>query len=131
MELTKTQTIAFILAVVLVCGLVASIVKSTRTAYGAAPSGLIATVASTSQSAVSATAITLFATSTCTSRTISTLGAPIMLTFSDITGQTPTASLGFVQGASTTVTYDAELYGCGRVRAYSFGSQSITISENK
>jgi len=127
---TVTST-AVILALVLVCGLMASIIRA-EPASGASFPGSKATVATTSQSAVGTTAITLFASSTaCTSRIVTTYAQPIMLTFSDVTGQTPTGTFGAIQAASTTVTYDAEIYGCDRVKAYSYGSQTITIQENR
>lgn len=68
-----------------------------------------------------------FATSTnCTSRTISTKTAPIVLSFVD--GATSSPIRGHIQAASTTVNYDAELYGCGRVTAYSMVSDAtVTI----
>lgn len=104
----------------------------TQRASASAPSGLSATLATTSQSAVGTNAIMLFATSTanqCTGRTITTYASPIMLTFSDYAGQTPTGVFGHLQAASTTQYYDGGQYGCQLVKAYSFVSQTITISE--
>lgn len=100
-------------------------------AFASAPSGLPATVATSSIASVSSTATTIFATSTCASRIITTVANPIMLTFSDYSGQTPTGSFGHLQAASTTVTYDSGQYGCGAVKAYSFGTASITVTETR
>lgn len=63
----------------------------------------------------------------CASRTISTAGSAVMLSFD--ANVTPTASIGLVQGASTTVAYTADLYGCGTVTAYGFASTTITTSD--
>jgi hypothetical protein len=52
-----------------------------------------------------------------------------MLTFSDYANQTPTGVFGHLQAASTTVVYDSGQFGCDRVKAYSFGASTITITE--
>lgn len=113
---------------------VLSLVKSNHsgpTSYGSAPSGLMSTLATTSVNAVSTTASTLFATSTCSDRVISTKAQAIMLTFSDYAGQTPTAVFGVLQSASTTVVYNGGQYGCGLVKAYAFGADTITLVETR
>ena len=70
---------------------------------------------------------TLFTAKTCASRVISTVGQGIML---DFNGGTPTGSFGLWQGASTTVAYDAEQYGCGAVTVYGqVSSTTITAVE--
>lgn len=72
---------------------------------------------------------TIFTSKTrCASRTISTVAQPIMISFSsDIT---PTGTVGHLQLASTTVAYEAGLYGCGAVTAYGqTASTTITVSE--
>ena len=72
---------------------------------------------------------TIFTSKTrCASRTISTVAQPIMISFSsDIT---PTGTVGHLQPASTTVAYEAGLYGCGAVTAYGqTASTTITVSE--
>ena len=113
----------FLLAVTYMVG------ASAVTVYAAQPSGIAANVATTSNPLIGTTGATLFATSTCSSRVITTYASPIMLTFSDYAGQTPTATFGHLQSASTTVVYDASVYGCGRFQAYSFVSGSTTVSE--
>ncbi len=102
----------------------------TQKSYGSAPSGLMARVATTTNPTVSTTAVTVFATSTCSSRTITTSGQPIMITFSDYNGATPTGSFGHLQAASTTVAYDSGQYGCGLTKIYSFASQVLTVTES-
>lgn len=99
---------------------------------GAGP-GLVARIATSSNPTVSTSvAAPIFATSTspmCSSRIVSTTGSAVMLYFSDILGQRPSFNSGHVQAASSTVMYDAELYGCSAVYAYGFTSTVITVSE--
>lgn len=90
-----------------------------------------ARIATTSQAAVTSTASTIIATSSCSSRIISTVASPIMLTFTDNQGAIPTGVFGHIQAASTTVVYDAGLYGCGAVKAYSFTAATITVAETR
>lgn len=72
---------------------------------------------------------TLFSNrNTCSSRIISTVVQPIMLSFH--TDITPTALIGHLQAASTTVAYPSDNFGCGVVKAYGFNaSTTITITE--
>lgn len=103
---------------------------SDRTAHATDATTNPANVATSSNPTVTTTAGTVFATSTaCTSRVISTSAQPIMITFSDNQGKIPTGSFGHLQAASTTVAYDAGLYGCGRLQVYSFATQLITVTE--
>jgi hypothetical protein len=95
---------------------------------GSAPAGLEGTVATSSLLNVSSTAITLIATTSCSARIITTTASPIMLTFSDYNGQTPTFQLGHLQAASTTVVYDSGQWGCGLVKAYAFNTGTITFT---
>lgn len=80
--------------------------------------------------------ITVFASkANCTNRVISTTdgsgqaiqvlyGAP---TNGDIT--TPTEVVGHLQAGSTTVAYDAGLYGCGAWKVYASASTTLLIAE--
>jgi hypothetical protein len=104
-----------------------------------------ANVASSSVSAVVGTTsvVVLFNTNNkCSARIISTVGAPIMLSFSTSTADAlrnqPNATYGIEQLASTTVAYDSALYGCGVVTAFGYplgasggGSSTITLLETK
>lgn len=102
------------------------------TASASAPTGLMSSVATTSQPTVGTTAISVFATSTsCNARIISTYASPVMITFSDFKGETPTGVFGFLQAASTTQAYDSGIYGCGLLKIYSFTSQTITVTETR
>lgn len=100
--------------------------------YGAAVMGLSARLATSSNVTVSTSVGgNIFATSSCAVRIISTGNSGIMLTFSDITGESPSASVGHWQGPSTTVAYDGGQYGCGAVKAYSGVSQTLKVSETR
>lgn len=130
MTLTRnTFALIISLALLTIAAVLAFAVPSS--ALGSAPSGLQATVATSSNPTVTSSASVVFATSTCAARIISTGASAVMLTFSDNQGKTPTATYGHLQSASTTVAYDSGLYGCGLVKAYSFASQAITVTETR
>ena len=92
-------------------------------------------VATTTTVGPSAARITVFAAKTdgsCKARVITTNYGGIFLSFGDTTGfgsTTITNGVGHWQAASTTVTYDGELFGCGLVTGYATASTSITVSE--
>ncbi len=122
--------VLFAAAVVAVLFLVS---YSNYTAHASAPSGLTAVIATTSQITVGATisGAPILATSTCTARIVSTGPRAVSLTMSDKTGQVPSGIFGYYQAASTTVAYDSGLYGCGALRAFGAGADSvITVSES-
>ena len=129
--MTKTHyalyglTVALILVIVYLFG-----ASATQIQAGAMP-GLTTNVASTSAYSFGTTAVSLMATSSCVTRIISTQASPIMLTFSDWSGQTPTALIGHIQAASTTIVYDADKYGCGLFKAYGFTTATTTVSETR
>jgi len=99
--------------------------------FGGASDGIAVNVATTSNPTVGTSAVTVFATSTCLTRVVTTYASPVMITFSDRIGQTPTATFGHLQAASTTVVYDASEYGCGLYKMYGFVSTAITVSETR
>ena len=82
-------------------------------------------------------AVTIFsetADASCHSRVVGTKNTPITILFGDPSGgnlssTTHNASTGFVQGASTTVAYDAGVFGCGKWTATSSVSTTITVAE--
>lgn len=130
--MTNQSSIAAILAIIFFIGIATWLVSSREPiALGSATAGLPASVATTSVETVGTTATMVFATSTCTSRIITTEGSPIMITFSDYAGQSPTGSLGHWQAGSTTVAYDSGLYGCGAVKVYSNPQSVITTTETR
>jgi hypothetical protein len=108
--------------------------QETKIASASAPSGLPATVATSSTIVVGPNLVgtgilpVLFkADGTCDARVISTVGQPILLSFAVLSSTTPeNAGGGVLQAASTTVSYDGGIYGCGLVSAYGFGA-STTI----
>lgn len=71
---------------------------------------------------------TLFALNqSCGSRIVATAGQGIMLAFDGVS--TPGASIGHWQPASTTVAYQANVFGCGPVTGYAGASTTVTITE--
>lgn len=85
-------------------------------ANSAAPNGTYTRWATSSLETVNNTApVTIFATSTsaCISRIITTDGEAIFIKFGDHAGFTLTKDDGHLQAASSTITYDSALYGCG------------------
>jgi len=103
--------------------------------FGAASPGTAATVATSTAVAMAANTVqTIVASSTsgtsnCLARVIGTTAAAVTLTFNDI--YSPGGQSGFVQPASTTVAYDASVYGCGKVKAYSFAAQTLNVQETR
>jgi hypothetical protein len=72
----------------------------------------------------------------CKSRVITTPGtSAIMISFDDIPAAgilgstTVSASLGFLQAASTTKEYDSAIYGCGVWNGWAWASTTLTVSE--
>lgn len=131
MEQTLPKPFLYGAIILTVLFLVYVIGFSTTGTLGGAPQGLGATVATSSNPVIGTSGVILFSTSTCAARVITTVASPIMLTFSDYSAQTPTATFGHLQLASTTVTYDSGQYGCGLFKAFGFVSSAITISESR
>ena len=95
-----------------------------------APPGLESTLATSTRFTVTGAVLTLVASSTnCSSRVITTGANAINLSFSDIQGDRLTGFNGHWQAASTTVSYDGGLYGCGLIRVRGDGTSLITISQ--
>ena len=95
--------------------------------FGSAPAGIIARVATSSPYVIGSTASTITATTSCIARVITTKTQPILLTFSD--AYTPSSTYGHIQTASSTVAYDAEVYGCGLMRVQGMAADTITVTE--
>ncbi len=129
MTLRNALTFSTIIGALFITALLVAFSVGSNKAYGSAPTGLPALVASSTAETAGATATTIAATSTCAARIVTTTTKPIMLTFSDYSGQTPTGTFGHLQLASTTVAYDSGQYGCGRMKAFSFDADSpITVT---
>ncbi len=102
--------------------------------FGNATPGLASFAATTSSDSLAAnTSTAIAATSTCVARIVTTSGVSgVMLLFTDKAGNTLTGTLGTaLQAASTTVAYDSGQYGCGLVRAFSYGAQVINITDEQ
>lgn len=130
----KTKIIIGITVVAFVCVAVFTVLFQTSNVTASAPSGLAATVATTSIAAVTNSSSYLFATTTfgnCATRVITTYASPVMLTFSDYSGQNPSGTFGHLQAASTTATYDGGQFGCNAVKVFSFTAQTITVTETR
>lgn len=74
----------------------------------------------------------------CTSRVITTPGtSAIVISFDDIPSAgnigstTVGAGVGHLQAASTSVAYDAEIYGCGVWNGWAWASTTVSLTENQ
>lgn len=108
-------TFAFLMAA-------ASLFSLPKSASAANPAGYPAQVATTSLLAVGpSNNMYAFGTTTresayqCSARVISTDYNPIRISFASVSSTTLSTSVGIYQPASTTVAYDAAIYGCGYV----------------
>ena len=105
--------------------------------FGSSPGDVATTIATSTNFIVVKASRQLFATSTCSARIISTVGEDITILFGTQLGNVPSATLGHVQFASTTVTYPAENFGCGTWNVFgqsipaSPALTSITITETQ
>ena len=96
---------------------------------GSAPSGLMSSYGSSSTLSIGNNVGILFPqTFNCASRVITTQSAPILIQFtsSALASTSLNAVQGTVQLASTTVTYDSGLYGCGVWTTMGFGGAPTT-----
>jgi hypothetical protein len=138
----KTYTIPLTLIALAVMALAAVLLlKPMYQAYGSAFTGSAAYLQNATTTAVGPQDgdDTIFAVNAdCKARVVSTLGgSAIMLNFGDpgtdrlsnVSSTTLSGVIGHWQAASTTVAYDSGLYGCGRWTAFSYASQTITVSE--
>ena len=115
-------------AIVALLGLVAILVVTGGVSFslGSSAPGTAVAVSTITAYTAGLTATRAFATSTnCSARVVSTSGEAVNLTFRD--RDIPTGTFGFSQLASTTVSYQAEEFGCNAVRIYGFGGDS-TVS---
>lgn len=124
------SSLGFIISM-MVLSIILVILSGSFSAHASSPSGLPAVMATSSTVIVGpGNSMTAFATSTCASRVISTVAQPVMITFTDNAGQSPTGTYGHLQAASTSMAYDSGLYGCGALKVYGFvASTTITVSE--
>lgn len=131
MTLTKLSPVLVVVGLLLVAYLIGA---SIAPAHASAPDGIAATIATSSNPILGAGTVSLIAASSSCGgggRVVTTESSAIMLTFGDGPGLQPTGTYGHLQNASTTVSYSANIYGCGAFRAYSFAASPITISESR
>lgn len=140
METKRENNLQFIsvlsLAVAVLLGILFVYYRDTREVAGAAVTNLGANLATSSTAQIGPQQVlTLFpfATSTiCTSRVIATGSRDIALSFATNSAPTvtPSGQIGARQAASTTVSYDSDIYGCGRVDVFGYGvTTTVTIWE--
>lgn len=101
---------------------IASFSASPKMASAATPPSIPAQIATTSILAVGpSNNMYAFGTTTresaygCAARVISTDFQPVRISFASLSSTTLSTSVGVYQAASTTVAYDASVYGCGYV----------------
>ena len=132
MNKLKTITITVIITALLLA--LAALVYFSETQIpfvGSAPTGASANTGSSSLVTIpSQTSVQIFATSTCVARVIGRASTSPMLTLTD--SQTnPSGGFGVHNNASTSVTYDSGVYGCGLWRAFNTSDTQVifTITE--
>jgi len=89
--------------------------------------GTEARTASSSNPTIGVNTVGIVGTTTCTARIITTSNAGVSLSFFD--QLLDSSHLGEYQAASTTVTYLAEDFGCGEMRARSAATTVIQIKD--
>lgn len=131
MNKIKTILLTAIITILLVIvGFLVSkqIPKVERIVTGGAPPGGMAVSGSSSLVTLpGTTALQIFASSTCISRIIGYADTSLRLTFFD-SADAPSATFGTNQNASTSVSYDSGIYGCGRWRAFNPNAAQTTFT---
>ena len=111
--------------------------QGVETVESATPDGIAAVATSATTTQVGPDDNVLVSDSEpCSARVVSTQDQSIMLIFEDFTNgdvssTTLDANTGHQQGASTTVAYDASVYGCGQMYGYAAASTTITVTETR
>lgn len=134
MNTTLKASVGF--GIVLVLAVLVLLMARVEPAFGGAPGGVpaIQTTATTTQVGPQETKTLYAKNDACSSRVIRTQAVDIYLLFGDPTNgdlasTTLSGTAGFTQAASTTVVYDAALYGCGRMTAEAVSSTTITSAQ--
>lgn len=131
MTLTLKQIALIVVAAALLAAGLVFIMSRSSTVSASTLSFVVPHVATTSLMSVGPqNAVTILPKdAACTGRVISTVGQPIMLSFSTST-LAPSGMQGHIQAASTTVFYNNGDYGCGAISAYGYSaSTSITVTQ--
>ena len=136
--MTKKIELGWQIIAVLAIGVLAFWVASTfRTTYGSAPSGLSAAYSTSSTLAIGPNYVQVLtvAQSNCAARVVSTAATAIRLGFGGESATSTATSTsvvssgtGVLQAASTTVTYDGGLYGCGFLAATGVDLTTSTVN---
>ena len=124
--MNKLEKILILAVIVLV---VFGVFNQTQQVKGAAFPGSYAYISTSSTRTVGPASngtLIFTANDSCHSRVISVY-KEVTLSFASTTFM-PTATIGHIQSASTTVAYDSGIYGCGEVWAYSFSSTTVSLS---
>ena len=128
--MNKAQTIiltAIITVFVLIVGYLA-LQQMPKQALGSAPTGYLAANGSSSLVTLpSHSVLEIFATSTCVSRIISHASTSLRYTLVD-SATNPSGTNGNHHSASTSVSYDSGIYGCGLWRAFNPSDTQVTLT---
>lgn len=132
MKISTYYAIAIPAMMVLV-GVITMAVMQAQNAVGASFPGSPAYLQSATTTIVgpSGNDVLFAATPFCNNRVVTTQSTEIKVLFGDTNGLTASsvsATVGHLQAASTTVSYDAALYGCGRMVARANSSTTLTTS---
>lgn len=130
---------AFIATLLVGFAIVSTFFTYAHVAAAATPAGYPAQVATSSTLAVGPqNNVYAFGTTTresaysCAARVITTDFQPIRISFASLSSTTLTTSVGMYQPASTTVAYDASLYGCGYMTIRGLNaSTTLTIMQTQ
>jgi len=119
-------------AIMVIAGIITALVMQAQVAVGAAFPGQQARLQTATTTILGPGTVTLFeASNFCLNRVVTTQGTEIKVLFGDAIGLTATsvsATVGHLQAASTTVSYDSGLYGCGKMVGRANASTTVTIS---
>lgn len=120
--------IPLLFVIVLILAIIAF--KGSDSFVGSASPGIPAVVSTTSVASIGTNNRVLIfnANPTCSARVITTREKAIMLSFSAAASTTLTLAVGHLQGASTTIYYPAESFGCDQVNAMGYDSTTTIIT---
>ncbi len=125
---TLNNILGKIVLIALIGFFVFYLVTTTKDVKGSAPTGYATQISTSSTITLSGTSGVAFASSTdCTNRVVTVPPAGgARINFGDNAGIVPSATVGHMQAASTTVYYDSGLYGCGQWTIYGTGAMQVT-----
>lgn len=127
--MNKSTTLLIVIAIVAI--IVGVFLKASRgDIVGSASPGIPAVVATTSVATIGPNNRVLIfnANPTCSARVITTREKAVMLSFSAAASSSLTLAIGHLQGASTTIYYPAESFGCDQVNAMGYDASTTIIT---